>query len=76
MNNQSMSKLSYEPESDVVRIELANLPIDYAREMGNMVVHFSQDHVPVYVEILDATKFKKNLVKVFEHPAEAVPMTV
>lgn len=51
--------MSYEPEADVLRIETSRKPIDYATEMGNVVVHFSPEGIPVYFEILEATKFLK-----------------
>ena len=50
-------KFSYEPEADVLRIEISKEPIDYAKEMGNFVVHFSPQGLPVYLEILEAKKF-------------------
>ncbi|OGF68985.1 hypothetical protein A3C75_02260 [Candidatus Giovannonibacteria bacterium RIFCSPHIGHO2_02_FULL_44_31] len=53
-------KMSYEPEADVLRIESGRAPIDYATEMGNVVVHFTKKGVPVYFEILEATRFLKN----------------
>jgi hypothetical protein len=68
------SKISYEPEADVLRVEVANLPIDYAKEIGNFVVHFSKDGLPVYVEILKASKFKRVTEKAFDQPAVAVPL--
>ena len=68
------SKISYEPEADVLRIEVANKPIDYAREIGNMIVHFSKEGLPVYVEILEATKFRKVADLAFSRPAEAIPL--
>lgn len=51
--------MSYEPEADVLRIETGRQPIDYATEIGNVVVHFSRQGVPVYFEILEAAKFLK-----------------
>ncbi|MBI4099075.1 DUF2283 domain-containing protein [Candidatus Parcubacteria bacterium] len=51
--------MSYESEADVLRVEMGRKPIDYAVEIGNGVVHFSPDGVPVYFEILEATKFLK-----------------
>ena len=68
------SKISYEPEADVLRIEVANLPIDYAKEIGNFVVHFSKDGLPVYVEILEASKFKRVAEMAFDQPAVAGPL--
>lgn len=52
-------RLSYEPEADVLRIETGRQPIEYATEIGNVVVHFSPKGIPVYFEILEATKFLK-----------------
>lgn len=51
--------MSYETEADVLRIEVSKRPIDYAAEIGNVVVHFSAEGIPVYFEILEATKFLK-----------------
>lgn len=51
--------MSYEPEADVLRIEMGRRPIDYAAEVGNVVVHFSPSGIPVYFEILEATGFLK-----------------
>lgn len=49
--------MSYEVEADVLRIEASRAPIEYAKEVGNVVVHFSPDGTPVYFEILEASKF-------------------
>ena len=56
-------KISYEPEADVLRIEVAKGTIDYASEVGNVVVHFSKKGMPLYLEILEATKFLKESTK-------------
>jgi len=50
-------KISYEPESDVLAWETGRQAIDYAQEIGNMVVHFDKKNSPVLVEILEASKF-------------------
>lgn len=52
-------KMSYEPEADILRIEAGRDPIDYASEMGNVIVHFNREDRPVYFEILEASKFLK-----------------
>ncbi|MDP3947309.1 MAG: DUF2283 domain-containing protein [bacterium] len=52
-------KMSYEPEADVLRVEVGKRPIDYATEVGNVVVHFDYGGIPVYFEILEATGFLK-----------------
>ncbi len=56
-------KITYEPEADVLRIEFGRGSIDYASEVGNVVVHFSRQGVPLYMEILEATKFLKKSTK-------------
>ncbi len=51
------NKISYESEADVLSVESSNKPIDYAKEIGNVVVHFTKKDEPVLFEILDASKF-------------------
>jgi hypothetical protein len=68
---KNRTKISYEPEADVLMWEITDKPIDYAKEIGNVVVHFTKDNVPVLVEILEASKFLarvKNLVKKTQIP--------
>lgn len=60
MKNKKL-KLSYEPEADVLTYEITNQPIDYAKEIGNVVVHFTKNNIPVLIEILEATKFVKKV---------------
>ncbi|MEK7574317.1 MAG: DUF2283 domain-containing protein [Patescibacteria group bacterium] len=66
MKNKNKTKISYEPEADVLMWEITNKPIDFAKEIGNVVVHFTKNNMPVLIEILEASKFlarAKNLVK-------------
>lgn len=56
-NKTPKTKMSYEPEADILRIEISKKPIDYAKEMGDIIVHFSPEGLPVYLEILEAKKF-------------------
>lgn len=52
------NKISYEPEADVLRWELNDsAQIDSAREVGNIVVHFTEQNIPVLIEILEASSF-------------------
>ena len=60
MKKDKKSKMSYEPEADVLRIETDAEPIDYASEVGNVIVHFNRSGKPVYFEILGAKKFLKD----------------
>ncbi len=50
-------KISYEPEADVLTWELSDKNIYSAKELGNVVVHFSRTNVPVLIEFLEASKF-------------------
>ncbi len=65
MKNKNKTKISYEPEADVLMWEIIDKPIDYAKEIGNVVVHFTKNNIPVLIEILEASKFltrAKNLI--------------
>lgn len=65
MKNKNKTKISYEPETDVLMWEITNKPIDFAKEIGNIVVHFTKNNIPVLIEILETSKFLskvKNLV--------------
>lgn len=67
-NPKQQPKMSYEPEADVLRIESGMGPIAYATEIGDTVVHFSSSGVPVYVEILEASKFLKQASTLLRTP--------
>ncbi len=55
--NNKKNKISYESEADILTVESSNKPIDYAKEIGNVVVHFTKTDEPVLFEILNASKF-------------------
>jgi len=57
MKKGNKAKISYEPEADVLMWEVTGKPIDYAKEIGNIVVHFSKNNIPVLIEILEASSF-------------------
>ena len=66
MNNKNKVKISNEPEADVLTWEITDKPIDFAKEVGNVIVHFTKNNMPVLIEVLEASKFlakAKNLVK-------------
>ena len=65
MKNKNKAKISYEPEADVLMWEITDKPIDFAKEIDNVVVHFTKNNIPVLIEILEASKFLfkvKNLI--------------
>ena len=66
MKNNNKVKISYESEADVLMWEITNKPIDFAKEVGNVIVHFTKNNMPVLIEVLEASKFlakARNLVK-------------
>ena len=52
-------QFKYDPEADVLSWEIVDAPIAYASEMGDMIVHFTKNHEPVYIEVLRAKDFMK-----------------
>jgi len=52
-------KYNYDSESDVLSISLSKKPFLYAREMGDVIVHFDKKDNPVYLEFLNAKNFVK-----------------
>lgn len=69
-------KISYEPEADVLTWEISpDAPIDSAREVGNIVVHFTKNNVPVLIEILEASSFIKRAEDAFIHTHGRLPST-
>ncbi|MCX8008864.1 MAG: DUF2283 domain-containing protein [Patescibacteria group bacterium] len=59
-------KYKYDPESDVLAITLQDQPFSYAQEAGDFIVHYNKEHVPVYIEILNAHTF-------VSHALQALP---
>ena len=53
-------------------IELSGERIDYAEEMGPIIVHFTGDGKPVMLEILDASEFMAEVSKIAMRSEEAV----
>ncbi len=74
MNNRIPKnfKVSYEPEADVMSWEVSARPIDYAEKAGNFIVHYSKDHTPVLVEILEASSFFQKSQRLLERQGQAV----
>ena len=66
MKRKQKPKISYEPEADVLRVELGKKTIDYATEVGNLVIHFSRENVPVYLEFLEASKFVSSISNIIK----------
>ncbi len=50
-------KISYNRDEDIMLLEISPDPIDFAEEMGPIIVHFTKKGKPVLLEILDASDF-------------------
>jgi hypothetical protein len=52
-----MKKISYSKDVDALLIEISNDSIAYAKEDGQVILHYSPDDKLVLVEILDFRRF-------------------
>lgn len=53
----SKRKVFYEPEDDVLNIWVSEKPFDFAEDENGVIIHYTKDREPVYIEILDASRF-------------------
>jgi len=53
----------YDPESNLISLEVAKGEISHTKEFGNFIIHVSSAGKPILIEILDATKFIGQLDK-------------
>lgn len=70
-------KISYNREQDILIYEVSDELIDYAEEVGPIIVHFTKQGKPVLMEILDASEFLAETTKITmrslnETPVEAL----
>jgi hypothetical protein len=57
------SKVIYEKKDDILNIWFSKKPIDHAEEVDGVITHFTKANEPVYIEILDASRFLKATTK-------------
>lgn len=57
-------RIRYSRDEDILIIEFSDEKIDYAEEMGPIIVHFTEDGKPVTLEILDASEFIAEISKI------------
>ena len=57
------NKVVYEKEDDVLNIWLSKKPIYHAVDTNGVITHFTKNNEPVYIEILDASRFLKETTK-------------
>lgn len=73
MKKNSRSLFLYDAESDVLSWELNSRPIRYAKEAGNVILHFGDGNALVLVEILEATKLLSNAIGILEKGGVSIP---
>ena len=52
-----MKKIRYSQDVDAMLIEISDIPIAYAEDEGNMILHYSSSGELVLIEILDVKQF-------------------
>jgi len=67
-------KVSYNRESDVLLIQVSEAKVDYAEEMGPIIVHFTKDGKPVLLEILDASEVIAEVTKIGMKTKKTTPV--
>jgi hypothetical protein len=58
--------MQYDPEANIISIEVAKGEIKYAHEFGNFIIHLSRANKPILIEILDGSKFVGQVDKLKE----------
>ncbi len=69
-------KISYNREKDILIYDVSEEPIDYAEEVGNIIVHFTKEGRPVLLEILDASEFLAETTKITMRSFDETPVEV
>lgn len=73
MGKNKKTLFNYDPEADILSWEITGRPIEYAKEIGNAVIHFSKNHSPVLIEILEATKLLTSALGILEKSGITLP---
>jgi hypothetical protein len=72
----SVTKIRYRREDDTMLIEISSERVDFAEEMGPLIVHFTEDRKPVLLEILDASEFIATATKFTIRARDSSPVEV
>lgn len=63
MKGKVLPRIKHTPDGDILLYEVSSDPIDYAEESGSVIVHFSKESKPVFLEIMDASEFLAETAK-------------
>ena len=67
-------KISYNRDQDILMYEVSEETIDYAEEVGPIIVHFTKEAKPVLLEILDASEFLSETTKITMRTIDETPV--
>jgi len=56
--------MTYDPEANIMCLEISKGDISHVREFGNFILHVSKTEKPIILEILDASKFVGQVEKI------------
>jgi uncharacterized protein YuzE len=56
-------KAKYYEDADLLSLKISNTPYKYARQEGDVIVHYSENKEPVLIEIVNAAKFLRDTTK-------------
>lgn len=56
-------KAKYYKDADLLSLRISNTAYKYARQNGDVIVHYSENKEPVLIEIINAAKFIKETAK-------------
>jgi uncharacterized protein YuzE len=78
LSERGAMRVKYDRETDILMVETAEGTIAHAEEMGNIIVHLTEEGKPVLLEILDASEFLTQAAKaaLTAKEAEFVELTV
>lgn len=50
-------KAKYYKDADLLSLRISKTPYEYAKQEGDVIVHYSKNKEPVLIEIVNAAKF-------------------
>lgn len=56
--------MHYDPESNILRVDIAKGTVDYVIEAGNFLIHVNKRRAPLFIEILDGGSFIGQLQRI------------
>jgi len=65
-------QVHYEIEANIVSLDLGTGDIAYAKELNGVIIHLTSSHVPVLIEILEATNFLKKISLAKQNSGSAI----